>query len=65
MYIMYIFRTAAMWVHKFDTFKQIRVLSKTIYRTKFCTLVQFVSVHLISETCMATTCHNNNYHNRC
>ena len=59
MYNMYIFRTAAMWVHKFDDFKQKRVLSKTIFRTTFCTLVHFGSVHLISETCMPTTCHNN------
>jgi hypothetical protein len=48
-----------MWVHKFATFKQTCVLSKTIYRTIFCTLVQFGSVHLISQTCMATAFHNN------
>ena len=64
---MYIFRTGTMWVHKFDSFKQMCVLSKTIYRTTFCTLVQFGSVNLISETYVATACHNSNYHhhNRC
>jgi len=54
MYIMYIFRRCAMWVHKFATFKQMCVLSQTIYRITFCTLVQFGSVNLFSETCMAT-----------
>jgi hypothetical protein len=68
MYTMYIFRRGAMWVHKFATFKQVCVWSKKIYRTAFCTLVHFGSAHLISETCMATACHNINnhhYHNRC
>jgi len=56
MYIMYIFRRGVMWVHKFATFKQMCVLSQTIYRTTFCALVHFGCVHFISETCMVTGC---------
>ena len=53
---MYIFRRGDRWVHKFATFRQTRVLYKTIYRTTFFTLVQFRSVNLISEIRMATAC---------
>ena len=67
MYFMYIFRRGAMWFHKLANCKQLCVLSKTIYHITFATLQQFPSLHLISETCMNTASHNNNYlhHNRC